>query len=364
MTATWTLGELAARVRGELQGDPETRISTVSDPREAGPDSLVFLLEPGFRALVEQSQAAAVVTARPLERFARAQLVVPDARIALATLLPLFAPPRMAATIHETAVVDDTAFVAPGASLGPYAVVGAGSRVGAGTILHAHVVLGRDTEVGDGCELFPHVVLYDGVRLGARTVIHAGTVLGSDGYGFVADQSGRHLKIPQLGTLEVAGEVEIGANVTIDRGTLGATRLGRGTKIDNLVHIGHNVQVGEDVLIVSQTGISGGVRIGDRATLAGQVGVAGHLTIGDQAVILARAGVTKNVPARAWVSGFPARAHAQERRRQGELGLLTALRATVRDLAARLRILETGSDALLAKPDNEAENLGQAVQSS
>lgn len=334
----FTLEELALLVEGQLHGDPTTRITGVADPADAGPGDLVFLLEPKYAAATLVSRSAAIVTGQPLED-PRPQIVVKRPRVAMARILTRFMPPSPYLGHHPTAVVHPGAEVDPTAALGPYVTVGAGARVGARTVLHAGVAVGRNVEVGEDCLLHPHVVLYDGVRLGHRVILHAGTVVGSDGYGFTPDERGRHLKIPQLGNVVLGDDVETGANVAIDRGTFGSTVIGRGTKLDNLVHVGHNDQIGEDVLIVSQTGLSGSVTVGDRVTIAGQVGVAGHLTIGADTWVLARAGVTKDIPPKSFVSGFPARPHREELRRQGALGQTDVLKREVQALREELAAL-------------------------
>ncbi|MEB3330670.1 MAG: UDP-3-O-(3-hydroxymyristoyl)glucosamine N-acyltransferase [Candidatus Sericytochromatia bacterium] len=330
------LEALARAVGGVVQGAGDVRITGVAAPDQAGPGSLVFLFDERHAAAIRASGAGAVVVAAARDDLPQPQLVVSHVRLAMARLLAVFAPAPPPSGRHPTVVVEAGAEVDATASLGPFVVVGAGSRVGPGAVLQAHVVIGRHVTVGAGCRLHPHVVVYDGVVLGDRVELHAGTVVGSDGFGYVADGQRRQVKVPQLGGVEVGADVELGALVAVDRGTLAATRLGRGTKVDNLVHIGHNAQIGEDVTIVGQAGLSGSVRIGDRATLAGQVGVAGHLSIGADALVLARAGVTKDVPPGACVSGFPAAPHGEERRRVAALRDLPRLRAALRALARRL----------------------------
>lgn len=335
-----TLRDLAALVGGQVFGDPETVIAGVADPRQAGPHDLVFLLDPNYAEAIGASAAAAVVVGQQAE-IPKPQLVVKNPRLAMARLMAVYDRTRpFPPGIHPTAVVDPTAVIDPTAAVGPMVYVGALSHVGAECVLHPGVVIGREVRVGAGSVLYPRAVVYDDSVIGERVILHAGTVVGSDGYGFTPDEAGHHLKIPQLGNVVIGDDVETGANVAIDRGTFGSTVIGRGTKLDNLVHIGHNDRIGEDCLIVSQTGISGSVTVGDRVTLAGQVGVAGHLAIGSDTVVLARTGVTKDIPAKSMVSGFPARPHKEEMRRQAAVASIDRLRADMADLKRRLAALE------------------------
>jgi len=218
-------------------------------------------------------------------------------------------------------------------------VVGSGADIGAGTRLDAQVFVGADVRIGRDCRIFPQVALREGTRLGDRVTVHAGAVIGADGFGYARDGA-RYIKIPQVGRVVVEDDVEIGANATIDRATLGTTRIGRGTKIDNLVQIAHNVQVGEDTVIVAQVGISGSSQIGSRVTLAGQVGVVDHVRIGDNAIVGAQSGVTKDVPPGALVLGSPAVPHLEFKRQLAAIARLPQHGKALRALEERLRALE------------------------
>jgi UDP-3-O-[3-hydroxymyristoyl] glucosamine N-acyltransferase len=270
----------------------------------------------------------------------RPALRTPNPHLALARALSIFHPePVSVPGIHSTAVTAADARVASDACVGPLCVLGPGTEVGPGTILEAQVAVGARVRIGAGCRIHPHVTLRDDVVLGDRVIIHSGAVIGADGFGYARDGH-RYVKIPQVGRVVIEDDVEIGANVCIDRATLDETRIGRGTKIDNLVQIGHNVRIGADTAIVAQTGISGSVRVGSRVTLAGQVGVVDHVEIGDDVTVGAQAGVTKDVPPQATVLGAPAVPHTEFKRQLAALARLPELRKTLRALEERLAALE------------------------
>ena len=334
------LGVLAERIGCRLEGDGGIEITGVRAVDEAGPADLTFVTDAKHLARLSDSRAGAAILPESAPAGDRPALRVSNPHLALARALAVFYPGgRVAPGVHATAVVAAGARVDPGASIGPLCVVGSGADIGAGTRLDAQVFVGADVRIGRDCRIFPQVALREGTRLGDRVTVHAGAVIGADGFGYARDGA-RYIKIPQVGRVVVEDDVEIGANATIDRATLGTTRIGRGTKIDNLVQIAHNVQVGEDTVIVAQVGISGSSQIGSRVTLAGQVGVVDHVRIGDNAIVGAQSGVTKDVPPGALVLGSPAVPHLEFKRQLAAIARLPQHGKALRALEERLRALE------------------------
>jgi UDP-3-O-[3-hydroxymyristoyl] glucosamine N-acyltransferase len=341
-----TVTELAALVQGRVHGD-ERVIQAARPMNEAGPDDITFIEnERNLRPLKTCRAAAAVVPASLAVR--REELLGADGR--LLTLIEVADPLTAFITIvhhlhgrlaepptgiDPRAAIDPTAVLGPDATVHPFVVIGAGSVLGARCRLHGGAVVGRNCRLGDDVVLHPHAVLYDGTILGDRVIVHANAVIGADGFGY-RFQSGRHVKMPQLGTVEVGDDVEIGAGTTIDRGTFQATRIGAGTKIDNLVQVGHNCQIGKHNLFVSQVGIAGSCSTGDYVVIAGQVGVADHVHIADQAIIGARSGVVRDVPAGERMLGAPARPESEEKRILLSLGKLPELCREVRQVKQQL----------------------------
>lgn len=325
---SFSLAELAQWTGADIKGDPDWRIEHIRVPEEAGPRDLVFLLDARWRHVVFQSQAQAVLLPTALAEALppdKMGLLVVNVRAALATLLRHFYPPAPAPVgMHPTAVLGQDCQIDPSAWIGPYCVLGDRVHIGPRTVLKGHVSVGADVRIGGDCLVHPQVVLYDKVCVGHRVIIHSGTVIGADGYGFYL-QDGRHYKIPQVGAVEIGDDVEIGALVTIDRGTVGHTRIGSGSKIDNQVQIGHNVQIGQHCLLVAQTGIAGSTVLEDYVTLAGQTGVAGHLRIGRGVTAAGKSGITQDLPPGIKVSGFPAQAHWRELKQQALLRRLPEL---------------------------------------
>ncbi len=344
MTAR-TLSELAELCHARLVGDGAKTVVGPASLTEATGEEISFLAHPRYAGLLETTQAAAVVVGEDVltGREGLALLRCRDPGRAFSSIVLAFArePRQQVPGIHPGAHVDASAEVDPSASIGSGAVIGPLARVGKNAVLHPNAVLGERSELGEGSVLQSCVVVYADVRIGARCLVHAGSVLGSDGFGFDPTPEGWE-KIPQCGTVLIEDDVEIGANVTIDRGRFGPTRIGRAVKIDNLVHVAHNVQIGAGALLVAQAGVAGSTRIGERAILAGQAGVSGHLTIGAGARIGGGSAVFKDVPAGQDVFGIPA-GPKQESLRQAARGRrlarlwdeLCELRERVRQLEAR-----------------------------
>ncbi len=318
-----TARELAARLGGELRHCPgERALAQVRPLEEAGPDSLSFLANPKYAAKARESAAGLILVDPKSELGDRPVLVVENPYWAFAQAIGWFHPEPepgwSEAPVHSSAVLGE------GVRLGPGSTVGARTVIGPRTVLHPGVHVGDDCTIGADCELFSGAVLYRRTRIGDRVRIHANTVLGSDGYGYVL-VDGRHQKVPQAGWVEVEDDVELGACVTVDRGVLGPTRIGAGTKVDNQVQIAHNDQIGKHCLIVSQVGISGSVKVGDYVTLAGKVGVAGHLEIGARSIVGGNSVVAKSLPEGSFVTGYPARPHKEWAEAQAALNRLPRL---------------------------------------
>ncbi len=340
MRPVFRLAEIAADLGAEVVGDPDHEIRGVGPLDTARPDDLSFLHNQKYVEEARASAAGAILVADPATLPGRNLLVCPEPYLALAHAVELFHPARRPeAGVHPTAVVADDVVLGDGSSIGPLVSVGAGSRIGERSVIGAGSVLGRGVVLGDDCQVRPRVVIEDGCRVGDRCIIHPGTVIGADGFGF-ATVDGVHHKVPQVGIVVVEDDVELGANVCIDRAALGETRIGRGTKVDNLVQVAHNVVVGEHCLLVSQTGISGSTRIGHHTVFAGQTGCTGHLDIGSGVVLAARAVATKDVPDGVMLSGFPGRPHREWLKTNANLLRLDGLRQKIKDLEMRLAELE------------------------
>jgi UDP-3-O-[3-hydroxymyristoyl] glucosamine N-acyltransferase len=314
---TLTASAIAELVGGVLHGDGTAQVSALAPLDRATASDLSFLANARYAPLYENTKAGTVLIAPEFAELAStvpARIVVEKPHDAMLTVLPsLYRPPKRESGVHPTARIGRGATLGEDVTIGPYAIVGDGARVGDRTWIESHTVIGAGVVIGADARIYPSVTLYSGTVLGDRVTVHAGARLGSDGFGYVF-RNAIHDKIPHVGRCVVENDVEIGANSTIDRGSVDDTVIGAGTKIDNLVHIAHNVRIGRLTLIMAQVGIAGSARIGDGVVLAGQVGLSGHITIGDRARLAAQAGVFGDVPAGETWSGYPARPHRQSLR--------------------------------------------------
>jgi len=333
---------IAQLVKGELFGEGGLLISGFSGIKEAKKNELTFLSNPKYEPLLGQTQAGVILVPRQIACPGKTLIRVDNPSLSFTQVVNHFlkdAPDYKPHGIHPTAVI------APGAKLGPKVAVGAhtviedGAAIAQGCVLYANCYVGHETRLGENCLIYPQVVLREKVSLGNGVIIHSGTVIGSDGYGYVT-VDGKHLKIPQVGGVLIEDDVEIGANVTIDRARFGKTIIGEGTKIDNLVQIAHNVTIGKRCLIVAQVGISGSTHIGNDVILAGQAGIVGHLEIGDGAVVAAKSGVSRSIKAGEQVFGYPAHPIKDALRNNAHIQRLDKYVEMIKDLKKRIEELE------------------------
>ncbi len=335
-----TLKELADAVGGEVVGDEGVQIRNVAPIEVAGDGDITFIANPKYLSWLGRTRASAVIVAGGVESTDKPLLLVSNPYLAFAKVLTLLRGGRPEPRgILTGAVVDPSASVAETATIHPGCVVAEGCRVGAGTILYPGVVLYANVTIGDDCTLHAGSIVREGCRLGNRVTLQPNAVIGSDGFGFAPDGE-RYFKIPQVGIVEIEDDVEIGSATCVDRATLGVTRIRRGAKIDNLVQIAHNVEIGEDTVIVSQVGISGSTRVGRHCTFGGQVGVAGHLKIGDNVTIGARGGVPGDVKSNQILSGAPVMPHKEWLKASMSFAKLPEMRKELGRLKRQLEALE------------------------
>jgi UDP-3-O-[3-hydroxymyristoyl] glucosamine N-acyltransferase len=339
------LADIAGHLGGSLEGDGNLEISSVAGLKEAGAGDLSFLANPKYAAEVAKTKASAVIVPMDWDREVKCALIRcgnSDHAFAQAAELfyePVPVPP---AGVHPSAVVAESAQLGEGVSIGPNCTVEAGVVIGANTVLQANCVVAYKSVIGAGCMLYPLVSVREFCRIGDRVIVHNGTVIGSDGFGYAVQEDGSRTKIPQIGIVVIEDDVEIGANVAIDRARFGKTRIGKGTKIDNLVQVAHNVVIGEHAVMCGQSGISGSTTVGARVIMAGQSGLAGHLEVGDGAIVGAQAGVMKDIAAKDFVIGSPAMSHLQTKKMIANMVTLPKLKEKVRQLEAEVAALKQG----------------------
>jgi UDP-3-O-[3-hydroxymyristoyl] glucosamine N-acyltransferase len=336
-----SLRELAKLLDGEVVGDGDVEITGVAGIKEARSGDITFLANPRYETYIRTTMASAVIVDRNHRSVDKPLIENSNPYYAFLKAVKIFHGERNNAVhgIHSTCVLGERVQLGAGVSMGPYVVVGDDVMIGDGVVIMAGSYVGARCRLGPEVLIYPNVTVREDSILGARVIVHSGTVIGSDGFGYAKDGDTYH-KIPQVGNVVIEDDVEVGSNVTIDRATIGTTLIKRGVKIDNLVQIAHNVQIGENSIVIAQVGISGSTEIGTNVVLAGQAGLVGHIKIGDNARVGSQAGVTKSVPANTSVSGYPAQPHSLSKRLHASLQRLPDLLKRVRSLEKKVEAME------------------------
>ena len=347
------LRDLAARLDCRLDGDGAVEILRVAGVYDAGQGDVTFVSNAKYEKGLATTRASAVILRDDGTEAPCAVLRARDPYLAFARAVAVFAPvARPAAGVHASAVVAPDVALGDHVSIGPFVSIGAGASIGARTVLHAHVTIGPGTRVGEDCVIHSQVSLRERITIGNRVVLQDGVVVGGDGYGFVRRPDGTYEKIPQVATVVIEDDVELGANTTVDRPAIGETRIKAGAKIDNLVQIAHGVVVGCNTLLASQVGVSGSTAIGDNVILGGQVGVGGHLTLGDGATAAGQSGVTNSLAPGEHVAGYPAIEHRGWRRSSVIFKHLPELKRRLEALEAEVAELRRGRPAAAARSED------------
>lgn len=349
-----TLKEIAEFLGAEVIGDSNTEITGISGIKEAKHGDITFVSNPKYLHFINETKASAIISSIELKDSSKPIIKTDNPSFALTKLASFFYSANKGAPkkgIHSTVILGDNVKLGKDVFIGPYVVIEDDVVVGDNCVIYPHVYIGYQTIIGNECIIYANVSIREKSTVGNRVIIHNGTVIGSDGFGYDTLDDIHH-KIPQLGVVVIEDDVEIGANVTIDRARLDKTIIGKGTKIDNLVHIAHNVITGENCIIVAQVGISGSTTIGKNVTLAGQAGIAGHLKIGDKVIVGGQAGVTKSIPTGTFVSGYPAQPHKQAAKINAYVQRLPSLNKTIVALKKRIEKLEHGTKRKYGKSKN------------
>ena len=335
-----TLKEISQVINGELIGDENLIISVVTNLNDAEATAITFAVEPHLEA-AKISKAGAIIVERNVTDFKQNIIKVDNPRVAFMKLLVLFAPTvTIKKEVHPTAIIGENVELGENVAIMPYVVIADNVKIGDNTVLYSHSFIGEKTVIGKDSVIYPNVTVREGAQIGNAVIIHSGAVIGSDGFGFVT-QAGKHNKVPQVGNVIIEDNVEIGANVAIDRATTGSTIIKSGTKVDNLVHIAHNVVIGENGLVVAQTGIAGSTIVGSNVTFAGQCGCVGHIKIGDNTVFAARSAPINDVPANSFYAGFPAKPHKEWLRTKAGVNKVPDMLKKIKELEKRLADLES-----------------------
>lgn len=335
-----TVGEIATLLGGTLYGNSEVIITDVKSAESAGPNHVTFA-KGVYLEYIDKFNAGVILVDDYIENCEKNLIVVKDCRGAFGKLIEIFHPKKVVTPgIHPTAVIGENSKISESACIMAYSVIDNNVTIGDETIIYPYVYVGENTSIGKNCEINPGAVLHENTVIGNNVVIRAHSVIGGQGFGFSTDENGRHTHIRQLGKVVVKDDVELGAGTTIDNGAMNDTIIGRGTKIDNLVHLGHNVEVGEDCFIIAQTGIAGSTKIGNKCILAGQSGIVGHLKIADNVTIGAKSGVIGNISEAGFYAGFPAKKHAKWGRIEATLNHLPDMFKKLRKLDKKIIELE------------------------
>lgn len=342
--AARTIQEIADAVNGTLLGDAEAIVDHAAGLEEASPGALSFLANSKYESQLATTGATAVIVSRKVDTASCILIQVDNPDLAFAKALDLLVPPppRPAPGIDAAAIVSPEARIGDKVSVGAGSIIEAGAVIGDNSVIYPQTYIGFGTRVGQECIIYPQVVVYHDVVLGARVTLHSHAVIGSDGFGYAWDGK-QHVKIPQIGTVEIGDDVEIGSGTVVDRARFGKTVIGSGTKLDNLIQIAHNVKIGSCCAFAAQVGISGSTTIGNGVLMGGQTGVAGHVGIGDGAIFSARTGITKNMPAGVHYTGYPARPHDLQLNEWRNIKALPRLRAMIKDIEKRIEKLESDS---------------------
>jgi len=336
-----TVGEIAKMVNGIVEGDPTAEIKGVSSITNAQPGTITFLSQPRYAPYAENTAATAIVVGRDWKGKCKCSIVrVDNPDIAFTKIVSMFSPPPppVSRSIHPAAIIGKDTKLGHNVSIGPYTIIEDCVEIGDNTIIYGGCYIGYKVKIGADCIIYPHVSIREYCKIGDRVIIHNGTVIGSDGFGYTKSGD-RWIKIPQVGIVTIGNDVEIGANVTIDRARFGETIIGNGVKIDNLVQVAHNVIIGDNTAIAAQTGIAGSTELGRNVQCGGQSGISGHLKVGNGAIIGAQAGVTKNVPDGEFVSGYPALPHNKAKKIHAHIMQLPELKQRIEQIEAKLNVM-------------------------
>ena len=331
-----TLGKLASIVGGKVIGAPDQNILGVSDIKDGAPDTLTFLFNPKHQELINQTSASAIIVSEAKLLNDKSGIVVDNPRLAMAKVLKIFEPQNnIEKGIHATAIIHKSAKMGKNVNISVFSFIGQNVKIGDGVTIHNNVSIGNDVFIGSNVEIFPQVAIYARTNVGNNVIIDMGTVIGSSGYGYETENDVHH-KIPQIGSVVIEDSVEIGANCTIDRGTIGNTIIGEGTKLDNLVHVAHNVKIGKGCLLMGQVGIAGSAEIGDYCIFAGHSAVRDGVIIGNRAVFAAKSGVTKSLPGGKIYAGMPAREIREKNKRDAAHSQIVSLKKRLKKLEEKL----------------------------